>query len=332
MSDRMPRTARPLTVRPALLHFRSRLRAAMLRGSTDPERVARRVAVLALVEETCTRPDVDTIGCFEDVLNGSLDLGYRARDLAAFVFECLHRRFASRVRRRLSASGHDPDSAEVADLVATTAEAVHTLIRGARRERHTLRYALLVSIADHRTIDYLRRKRPEYRETMDDRVADADVDPWALGTRRDDPEQRIVRQQRVSLARQLREAVLGVVNDLPDIERAALVLVEIEGLGYDAVADALGLKRTDVGNVVRRARLKRDRQLMPLLRGIPGLEGHVGFAEMQSDRALRLNMLRWTTEMGDGVCARCLHRDHVLHTAETACHREAPPVAMAAAH
>jgi len=98
-----------------------------------------------------------------------------------------------------------------------------------------------------------------------------------------------------------------------------LVLVEIEGLGYDDVAAALGLKRTDVGNVVRRARLKRDRQLMPRLRSMSGLDGHVGFAALQNDRSLRLNMLRWTTEMGDGVCARCLKQHAHLHTADSPC-------------
>lgn len=328
MSERSPRATRPLTVRPALTRFRSRLRKAMCSGSSDPERVARRQAVLDLVEHSILRDDVDTIGCFEAVLNGSLDLGYRAQPLAAYTFECLHRRFASRIRRRLAASGQDPDSAEVADLVSTTAEAVYGLIRGARRERHTLRYALLVSIADHRTIDFLRRKRPEYRETMDDRAADVDGSAWTLGTRRDNPEQRMVRRERVDLARRLREAVLAVVNGLPDVERAALVLVEIEGLGYDAVAEALDLKRTDVGNVVRRARLKRDRQLMPILRSLPGLEGHMGFSEMQKHRALRLNMLRWTTEMGDGVCAGCMNRHHHLHTASTPC--LAPPSVRAA--
>lgn len=323
MSDRPTRSTRPLTIRPALVRFRSRLRQAMSRGSSDPERNERRRAVLDLVEHRLTCPDVDTIGSFEDVLNGSLDLGYRAQPLAAFTFECLHRRFAARIRRRLAACGQDPDSAEVADLVSTTAEAVHGLIRGARRERHTLRYALLVSIADHRTIDFLRRKRPEYRETMDDRASESDT-IWTLGTRRDDPEQRIVRRERVDLARRLRGAVLEVVNGLPDIERAALVLVEIEGLGYDAVAEALDIKRTDVGNVVRRARLKRDRQLMPVLRAIPGLEGHMGFAEMQQHRALRLNMLRWTTEMGDGVCRGCMSRHHHLHTADGPCLQPEP--------
>lgn len=326
MNTRSPRAARPLAVTPALIRFRARLRAGMDRGSADAERTARRLAALALVEEALVADDADTVGRFEAVLNGCLDDGYRAQPLAAFVFEALNRRFTARVRRRLAASGQDPASEEVADLVAATAEAVHGLIRGACREQHTLTYALLVSIADHRTIDYLRRKRPEYHDTMDDRAGEGEE--WSLSTRRDDPEQRLVRQQRISLARRLREVVLDAVNCLPDQERAALVLVEIEGLGYDEVAAALDIKRTDVGNVVRRARLLRDRGLMPLLRAIPGLEGHVGFSELQNDRSLRLNMLRWTTEMGDGVCARCLGEHHHLHTAEMPCLPDSPPAPL----
>ncbi|MEZ4472123.1 MAG: hypothetical protein R3F60_15280 [bacterium] len=53
--------------------------------------------------------------------------------------------------------------------MATTAMAIQRLIRLADREEHSIRYALLLSIADHRTIDFLRRRRPEYRGTMDDR-------------------------------------------------------------------------------------------------------------------------------------------------------------------
>lgn len=320
------RAQRPLVVIPALARLRTRL-SQRLRQTTDPDRSERYEAAIAVIERVVDGGEVDTVGTFERVLNGCLDCGYRARPLAAFVFEVLQRRFAARIRRRLSVSGQDPQSAEVADLVAVTAEAVQGLLRRARRERHSVTYALLISIADHRTIDYLRRKRPEYRETMDDRAVD-EHGPLALGTRRPNPEQSLVRQQRVDLASRLRAEVLAVVNELPFVERAALILVEIEGAGYDEVARALGIKRTDVGNVVRRARLKRDRQLMPRLRGIPGLEGHVGFADLQRDRALRLNMLRWSTEMGQGVCERCMRDDRHIHGVETPC--PAPAVAALA--
>ncbi|MCA9538533.1 MAG: hypothetical protein KC620_06575 [Myxococcales bacterium] len=308
---------RPLQVVPAACRLRAQVLAALARGADDSERTARRQAVIAVLDRVFADVQPDSIHAFESILNGCLDVGYRAEPLAAFVFEVLNRRWAARVRRRLARAGQDPHCDEVADLVAATAEAVHGLLRGACREQHSLRYALLLAIADHRTIDHLRRRRPEYRESMDDR-SDGGA-PWTLGTARHDPEQQMVRRQRLELARALRAAVLEAVNELPDAERAALVLVEIDGRGYDEIADALGVKRTDVGNLVRRARLRRDRTLMPLLRDIPGLEGHIGFGELQDQRALRLNMLRWTTEMGDGVCARCLHETHRLHTGDKGC-------------
>lgn len=287
----------PLTVAPALRRFCIALRGRMRREAGDDDRVMRRGAVLALVEQVAARDDVDTIDAFETVLNGSLDLGYRAQPLAAFVFDTLQRRLAGRVRRRLASGGQDPDSEEVADLVATSAVAIQKLIRGACREKHTLRYALLLSIADHRTIDYLRRRRPEYVGAVDDRIAEDVASPWPRPTDGGDPERRMWVAQRRQLAHALRDAVFAAVNALPTQERACLILVEIEGLGYPEIADRLGIKRTDVGNVVRRARLRRDRALVPHLRAIRGFGDHVGFGGMQSDRELRLSMLRWSAEM-----------------------------------
>lgn len=296
-----PEASPPLSVSPALRRFCSAVRSRLLRElETDEGRQARRRAVLDLLQTVAGSPDVDTIASFELVLNGCLDLGYRTEPLAAFVFDVLQRRLAGRIRRRLAACGHDPDCEEVSDLVATSALTIQQLLRSANREQHSLRYALLLSIADHRTIDYLRRRRPEYRATMDDRPAEGG-DEWPRATDGGDPERRLQRAQRQALALSLRDAVLEAVNSLPRIERAALILVEVEGMGYPEVADHLGIKRTDVGNVVRRARLRRDRALVPLLRGIPGLENHVGFSEMQDHRDLRLSMLAWTAEIGDGV-------------------------------
>jgi len=295
--------AAPLRVLPALRRFESAVRAAYVRGGDDI-RQARRRAVLNIIREGLRSADCDTVVVFEDTLNGCLDVGYRARPLAAFVFDTLQRRLAARVRRRLARSGQDPASEEVSDLVAQTAEAVQKLIRGARRERHTLRYALLVSIADHRTIDYLRRRRPEYRDTMDDGCGTGG--DFALHTACVDPEHALWQRQRAALAVELRDAVLASVNRLPDLERAALVLVEIHGLGYPEVAVRLGVKRTDVGNVVRRARLARDRALVPKLRTIPGLEGHIGFSAIQENRDLRLQMLGWSADVGAGLCPAAL--------------------------
>ena len=306
------RASPPLRLRPALLRFRAAIKGRIRRGG-DEARQARREAALRIVEEALASNVTNTIATFEGVLNGSLDVGYRAQPLAAFVFDALHRRLASRARRRLASSGHDPDSAEVADLVASTAEAIQKLIRKADRERHTLRYALLLSITDHRTIDYLRRRRPEYRETMDDQAQNGS---WsAVGS---NPERILYGRERQTLAEHVRVAILETVNQLPESQRAALVMVEINGLGYPEIAKVLGVKRTDVGNLVRRARLNRDRTLAPKLRMIPGLEGYVGFQMMQTDRSLRTQMLGWVADMGHGVCTRCLGSYHV-HPAEQAC-------------
>lgn len=287
----------PLSVSGALRRFTIVLRRRIRGAMADDERQARRQAVMRLLETVAARPDVDTIDAFETVLNGSLDLGYRAQPLAAFVFDTLQRRLAGRVRRRLAAGGQDPDSEEVADLVATSAVAIQKLIRGARREKHTLRYALLLSIAEHRTIDYLRRRRPEYVGAVDDRINDDVASPWPRPSDGGDPERRLYVAQRRKLAHALRDAVFAAVNALPTQERACLILVEIEGLGYPEIAERLCIKRTDVGNVVRRARLRRDRALVPQLRDIEGLKDHVGFSSMQADRELRLSMLRWSAEM-----------------------------------
>ncbi|MCB9545159.1 MAG: hypothetical protein H6706_04615 [Myxococcales bacterium] len=296
-----PLASPPLAVAGPLRRFRVAVRGRVQRADPADERLGRRLAVLALLDAVAECPEVDTIASFERVLNGCLDLGYRTQPLTAFVFDVLQRRLAGRIRRRLASSGQDPECEEVADLVATTALAIQRLIRQADREQHSLRYALLLSIADHRTIDFLRRRRPEYRGTMDDRPAGAGDELWPRATDGGDPERRLMRAHRAVLALALRDAVVSAVNSLPSSERAALVLVEIEGLGYPAVADRLGLKRTDVGNVVRRARLRRDRALVPLLRDIPGLEGHVGFGDLQDDRDLRLSMLTWSAEIGDGL-------------------------------
>ena len=293
-------TSPPLRVSPALNRYRIAVRARVKRAEFDDDRQARRLAVLTLIETVLSRDDADTIDAFETVLNGSLDLGYRAKPLAAFVFDTLHRRLAGRVRRRLASSGHDSDSEEVSDLVATTAVAIQKLIRGARRETHTVRYALLLSIAEHRTIDYLRRRRPEYIGAVDDRFTADVASPWPRPSDGGNPERQLWVAQRRALAHRLRDAVFGAVNALPRLERACLILVEIEGLGYPEIAERLGIKRTDVGNIVRRARLRRDRALVPQLRDIRGMTAHVGFGGIQSDRDLRLSMLKWSCEM-DGA-------------------------------
>ena len=90
---------RPLTVRPALTRFQQTLKHEKVAATKVCRKGAQQVVLDAL-----EGADTDSVSAFERVLNGCLDAGYRENGLTAFVYEVLHRRFAGRIRRRLSAS------------------------------------------------------------------------------------------------------------------------------------------------------------------------------------------------------------------------------------
>ena len=258
---------------------------------------------------------LDTVTAFESVVNRCLDDGYRGEGLLAFVFLVMNRRFAARIGRRLKTSRLGARTADVEDLVMVTIEGVQKLFHRSERLTHTVTYALLISIADHRAIDYLRRKKADLVPCVDAHI-DATRTTLQAGWR---PDAQYQSKERENMLRVLRRAVLDSVNELDYEQRRALVLVEVEGLGYTEVAQRLKMKTTDVGNFVRRSRKVRDGNLIACLRRQPSLEGHIGFAELQNAKELRTNLLRWAAEIGDGFCFRCLAGDAKLHTAEREC-------------
>lgn len=310
------RASPPLSVAGALGHFLSALRRSLRRPSEDQIGEHRRQRVLDLLQESAARSDLDTVASFEAVINGSLSLAYREPPLMRFIFEVLHQRLTRRVQRRLFKAGYSTQSAEVADLVSTAVLAIQNLILNCRRERYTVRYALLLSIADHRAVDYLRRRRPEYCEDL------TQLEPqWGVqweGYSARDPERELLWQERQRLAQRVRDCVLSAVHQLPEVERAALVLVEVEGHSYEQVSAQLNLRTTDVGNVVRRARLRRDRLFVAALRGLEGEAPLLGFDALQADRSLRLNMLGWAAQIGEALCPQCTAHGH-LHAPQGDC-------------
>jgi RNA polymerase sigma factor (sigma-70 family) len=297
---------RTLIVRPALKR---------LIDIVQRDRALDRSLVIALRDFDQNANWVDTVTAFESVVNRCLDDGYRGEGLLAFVFLAMNRRFAARIGRRLKTSRLGARPVDVEDLVMVTLEGVQKLFHRSERSAHSVTYSLLLSIADHRAIDYLRRKKADLVPCVDahiDAARSSLQDRWR-------PDAQYQTKEREDTLRVLRAAVLQSVNELSLEQRRALVLVEVEGLGYREVAQRLEMKVTDVGNFVRRTRKIRDGNLIANLRNQPAMEGHIGFAELQRTKDLRTNVLRWAAEIGDGFCFRCLKHEAKLHTADREC-------------
>ncbi len=231
----------------------------------------------------------ENIESFEEILNLCLEQDYREEPLFEFLFQVLRLPLQQRILRRLAGKYRS----ELPDLLSATMESIHRLILKAQTP---LGYGLFLSIADHRAIDHLRRRRPEYWANLEH-----------LQLEQSNPERELLQHQRSALATELRDAVLEAVNDLPQRERQALIMVELKELSYSEVARSLRLRDNEIGNLLRRARLKRDRLLLPRLRRIQGLENNLGYSGLRGNAKLRRNLLRWSSQVGEGVCPHCAH-------------------------
>ena len=114
---------------------------------------------------------IETVAYFEWVVNSVLDT-YRGEAMLGYIFSTLNRRFAARIRKRLRTAPLGARESDVEDLVMTTIEAIHRLILRSERSQHTITFALLVSIADHRAVDFLRKKRAELSDDLEATPAD----------------------------------------------------------------------------------------------------------------------------------------------------------------
>ncbi|MBU1896564.1 hypothetical protein KKB55_02195, partial [Myxococcota bacterium] len=261
-------------------HALNHLLFALTRVDTGDEvALARRRAARRQIQAALRAVEVNTRAGFEAILNGCLDVGFRGPSLLAFVFEVLSDRLGARIRRRLYSVGASLD--EVSDLVSKTMESIQRLISRANRARHTLRYELLITIGDHRAIDFLRRRRLEYRDDLE-----------RLSGATPDPERRYQQAQAARQAARVRDAIFAAHAGLDGISRRALIEVEIHGRGYGEIAECLGLAPSNVGNVVRRARVARTRALAAQLRQLEGLGDVGGYGALVADDHLRRGMLR----------------------------------------
>ncbi len=179
------------------------------------------------------------------------DTGPRSpRPLARAEFERLALEHRGRAFRFALAYQGDRDVAE--DLVQ---EALARLYE--RREQYPLATHFgpyLVKMIARLCIDEKRSR--SVRERREPERHRARMQP-------DDPSQHAVRQERAQILQQ-------AIGQLPERERACLLLTVCEGLSYREAADALSLSLAEVNNAVYRARMALRAQLGPILTGEGG--------------------------------------------------------------
>jgi RNA polymerase sigma factor (sigma-70 family) len=105
----------------------------------------------------------------------------------------------------------------------------------------------IVGILSHKVIDHFRRR------TAHAEVADDDPDLVAAPSEQD--------VERVVAARQELSAVERALRELPELERMALLLVDVEGVERDDCCNALGVSATHLRVLLHRGRNRLRRML-----------------------------------------------------------------------
>ncbi len=120
----------------------------------------------------------------------------------------------------------------------------------------------LLRIVTNRCYDELRRHKRRPQSSIDDLTAENESAPF-LRSPEDTPEQY---QQRAELA----EAIERCLQDLPEDQRIATVLCDVEGYDYNEIAGILSVSLGTVKSRISRARsklrdcLQKVQELLPL--------------------------------------------------------------------
>jgi RNA polymerase sigma factor (sigma-70 family) len=178
-------------------------------------------------------------------------------DTEAYVFlvELLHVRLVQIARRltRGLAILADPE-----DLVAALMAKLFTDVRkGQPTVRRFL--ALSFTIMRNEAVNQLRKRQRLHQHTLQYGELQADLHAPA------DPALLILDRERNDDVRLLGTVFLTVVgqcfHSLSERDRRALTLREIQALSYEDIAEALGLPRSQIGMIIRRARTRLARQI-----------------------------------------------------------------------
>jgi RNA polymerase sigma-70 factor (ECF subfamily) len=117
-------------------------------------------------------------------------------------------------------------------------------------------YTWLYRIVVNLSIDALRRRKRQRLADGEEEVDHARPGPWPTFDRRDPR----LNAERRELSAGLQRALDG----LPEIHRAVLILRELEGMSYQEIADAVGIKKGTVMSRLFHARRAMQQELASL--------------------------------------------------------------------
>jgi RNA polymerase sigma-70 factor (ECF subfamily) len=134
-------------------------------------------------------------------------------------------------------------------------EAFISAFRSVKRVHGGTFRAWLLRIASNACIDELRRLRRRPQQSIDAPSGEDDASPaLQIADTGEGPEQAAVRAE-------LRAALQAGLLELPDDQRLAVVLCDVQGLSYDEIAVAMACSVGTVKSRISRARMKLRAQL-----------------------------------------------------------------------
>ena len=177
-----------------------------------------------------------------------------ARRGDAQAFRSLVERYQRRVYQLALGMVKDPD--EAMDITQETFVRVHRYLPSFKGDSSFFTWTY--RIATNLCLDSARKRGVRERVEMDE--SDAEIE-----ARMDPPSAALAGPQRAALNAELKAKIDDALASLSENHRAILLLREVEGLSYEELAHALGIRKGTVMSRLFHARLKMQRKLREYL-------------------------------------------------------------------
>ncbi len=116
-------------------------------------------------------------------------------------------------------------------------------------------YTWLYRIAMNLSIDFLRKRKRQGTTSFDEGIAAKDDDGNMLAAHHSEDPRKALERKR------LHKKIMDAVEDLPEDQRQAILLRELEGLSYKEIADIMGIAEGTVMSRLFYARKKLQKVL-----------------------------------------------------------------------